>query len=136
MRRRDYIPLKTRLAATLCEMLTDDGTGKLVKIIPYDDAVLMTEDQVISLFQFDHAILHAHEGTDVFWNLTPRLIRAHRRKTAKVDLPEIAHIKRVQEAEAAFRASLLAKDRGEPRPKSRWPKRAFPKNRKMGRRGP
>jgi len=62
-------------------------------------------------------------------NLVPRLIRAHRRKTAKRDLPEVAKIRRVTAAEAEFEARLLAKDRGEPRRESRWPKRSFAKRR-------
>jgi hypothetical protein len=53
----------------------------------------------------------------------PRLIRAQRCKTAKRGLPEVAKIRRVTAAEAEFRARLLAKDLGEPRRKSRWPKR-------------
>jgi hypothetical protein len=54
----------------------------------------------------------------------PRLIRAHRRKTAKRDLPEVAKIRQVT-AEAEFRTRLLAKDLGEPRRKSHWPKRSL-----------
>jgi hypothetical protein len=59
----------------------------------------------------------------------PRLVHAHRRKTAKRDLPEVAKIRRVTAAEAELRARLLAKDLGEPRRKSRWPKRSFAKRR-------
>ncbi|WP_035677659.1 hypothetical protein [Bradyrhizobium liaoningense] len=129
MRRRDYIPLKTRLAATLCEILTDDGTGKLVKVIPHEDAVKMTEDQVLSLFHFDHAIYHAQGGADAFWNLTPTLIPEHREKTRKRDIPQIAKTRRIEQREAEFRARLLAKHRGEPRPPNRWPKSSFQKRR-------
>jgi hypothetical protein len=88
----------------------------------------MTSAQIISLFEFDHYPIRAEAGGPALpWNLVPRLIRAHRRKTAKIDIPEIAHIGRVQEAEAKFRARLLAKDKGEPAPRSRWPKRTFRK---------
>ncbi|UEM11907.1 hypothetical protein J4G43_046950 [Bradyrhizobium barranii subsp. barranii] len=123
MRRRAHISFKTKLAATLCEMLTDDGTGKLVKIIPHEDAVKMTEDQVLSLFRFDHGLYHAQGGSDEFWNLTPMLIEAHNVKTRQRDIPQIAKTHRIEKAEEEFRTRLLAKDRGEPRPPSRWPKR-------------
>jgi hypothetical protein len=125
MRRRAHISFKTKLAATLCEMLTDDGTGKLVKIIPHEDAVKMTEDQVLSLFRFDHGLYHAQGGPDEFWNLTPMLIREHQVKTSKRDIPLMAKTRRIEKAQEEFRARLLAKDRGEPRPPSRWPKRKF-----------
>lgn len=127
MRRRAHISFKTKLAATLCEMLTDDGTGKLVKIIPHEDAVKMTEDQVLSLFRFDHGLYHAQDGSDEFWNLTPMLIEAHNVKTRRRDIPQIAKTRRIEKAQEEFRARLLAKDRGEPRPPSRWPKRKMRK---------
>jgi hypothetical protein len=127
MRRRAHISFKTKLAATLCEMLTDDGTGKLVKIIPHEDAVKMTEDQVLSLFRFDHWLYHAQDGSDEFWNLTPMLIEAHNVKTRQRDIPQIAKTRRIEKAQEEFRARLLAKDRGEPRPPTRWPKRKMRK---------
>ncbi len=125
MRRRGHISFKTKLAATLCEMLTDDGTGKLVKIIPHEDAVKMTEDQVLSLFRFDHGLYHAQDGSDEFWNLTPMLIEAHNVKTRQRDNPQMAKTRRIEKAQEEFRARLLSKERGEPRPPSRWPKRKF-----------
>ena len=54
--------------------------------IPYDDAKLMTEDQIISLYQLDHK----------YWNLTPMLIKEHREKT-KRDVKVIAKGKRLRE---------------------------------------
>jgi len=82
----------------------------------------------LSLFQWNHYRMRAEaDGPTLPWNLVPRLIRAHRRKTAKRDLPEVAKIRRVTSAEAEFGARLLAKDRGEPRRESRWPKQSFAK---------
>jgi len=46
--------------------------------IPVEHAKLMSAEQVVSLFQFDHTILHAHGGADEHWNLTPMLIAPHR----------------------------------------------------------
>lgn len=81
----------------------------------------MTAHQIISLFQFDHCpIRHEAGGPDEPWNLEPRLIVPHRVKTATIDAPEIAKIKRVTKDQEQFRAMLLLKDRGEAKPKSRW----------------
>jgi len=85
--KRKHITLKTKLAATL-RRLGD---------IPYRDAKLMTEDQIISLYQFDHNILHEtkHPDRDKWWNLEPLLIRAHRKKT-KRDAHVIAKGRRIR----------------------------------------
>lgn len=129
---RSPIRLRVKCAAALLAIRDEKGEP----LIPWEDSKLMTSEQIISLFHFDHYPIRAEAGGPALpWNLVPRLIRAHRRKTARIDVPEIAHIRRVQAAEEEFRARLFAKDQGEPRPKSRWPKRAFPKNRKLGRRG-
>lgn len=98
--------LTIKLAATLL-MLTDaDGAP----LIPHEHAKLMSAEQIISLFQFDHyPIRHEAGGPAEPWNLTPRLIALHRVKTATVDIPEVAKIKRVVPAEQEFRARLLAK---------------------------
>lgn len=71
--KRKHISLKTKLAAAL----------KWIGEIPHDDAKQMTEDQIISLFHWDHNQLFIHGGPDKFWNLTPILILSHRKKTAK-----------------------------------------------------
>jgi hypothetical protein len=42
-------------------------------------------------------------------------------------IPQIAKTRRIGKAQEEFRARLLAKDRGEPRPPSRWPKRKMRK---------
>lgn len=57
----------------------------------------------LSLFQWNHYRMRAEaDGPTLPWNLVPRLIRAHRRKAAKRDLPEVAKIRRVTAAEAEF----------------------------------
>jgi hypothetical protein len=123
---RRHINLRTKLAAALLQIRGRDGEP----LIPWEDAKAMSDDQIISLFEFDHYPYRAEGGgPDEPWNLEPRLIRAHRIKTAKKDAPEIAKIKRVLAAEDDFRRRLLAKAKGEPRPPSRWPKR------KLGQKG-
>ncbi|KRQ99236.1 hypothetical protein [Bradyrhizobium valentinum] len=112
--------LRIKCAAALLALTDDDGE----RLIPHEHAKLMSADQIISLFQFDHYPIRVEAGGPTEpWNLDPRLILEHRIKTAKKDMPEIAKIRHVTDAEAEFRARLLAKDRGERRPKGRWPSR-------------
>lgn len=87
MSKRKHISWKTKYASALLAL------GH----IPYDDAKLMSEDQIISLYHVDHNILHEteHEDRDKFWNLTPMLIPAHREKT-KADVSIIAKSRRIR----------------------------------------
>ena len=72
-RARAHIGFKTKLCATLCQMLRPDEAGRLVPVIPYAEAKVLTEDQVLARFHFDHdPIPHAEGGPDAHWNLTPR----------------------------------------------------------------
>jgi hypothetical protein len=82
---------KIRDRTKLCSALLALGR------IPYPDAKLMTEDQFLSLWHFDHNILHEaqHPDGDKYWNLTPMLIRAHREKT-KLDAKIIAKSRRIR----------------------------------------
>ena len=87
MSRRKHPSLETKLAAMTV----------LFFQIPYLDAKKMTKQQVNSLVQWDHNILHEteHPDRDKYWNLTPRLIREHREKT-KQDLKVIAKGRRIR----------------------------------------
>ena len=84
---RKHISDKTRLAATLL------ARGE----VPYTDAKKMSEDQLISLYHWDHNILHesGHADRDKFWNLAPMLIKAHREKT-RADAKIIAKSRRIR----------------------------------------
>lgn len=118
---KQHIPLKAKLASALLQMVRPNDKGEFERIIPHEDAKQMTDEQVISLFQFDHdPIREADGGQTIGWNLTPRLIVAHRIKTAKKDIPEMAKAKRIRDDQEAFQRRLLARDRGEERPRSRW----------------
>lgn len=88
MSKRKHISWKTKCAAALLEAWED---------FPYDEAKRLTEDQFLSLFHFDHNILHEteHEDRDQFWNLRPMFIKAHREKT-KQDAKVIAKSKRIR----------------------------------------
>jgi len=67
--------------------------------VRYEDAKLMTQDQIISLYQFDHGILHAIDPINEFWNLTPMLVKDHREKSRR-DTSIIAKVKRLRQAPA------------------------------------
>ena len=102
---RKYISWKTKTAAALAEL------GNARYGIPYTDVKRMTEDQFLSLWEWDHNIFHS--GTrllappkglglkftpldpDVFWNLTPMPIKPHLAKT-KRDLRIIAKGRRIR----------------------------------------
>jgi len=62
----------------------------------------MTAEQICSLFQWHHVTYHAwllEAGNEKMLNhpsiLTPMYISAHRERTAKVDIPQIAKTKRI-----------------------------------------
>jgi hypothetical protein len=110
---RKHISLKTKLASALL----------MLKDIPYEESKGMSAEQIISLYQFDHGILHATEPIDEPWNLTPRLIHEHRQKSKK-DTAIVAKSRRIEKKWSEFTAKLHSK----PAPKSkkyRWPKRKF-----------
>ncbi len=116
--------LKIKLASALLEIKRyDEHEAAFIPVISYEESKSMTADQIISRFHFDHCIAHAHGGADEPWNLTPRPIEEHRKKTAQTDTPRIAKGKRINKSNLAFEERLAAKNRGEERTPSRWPKR-------------
>lgn len=127
MSKRAYISWKTKYAAALLAL------GD----VPYIDAKEMSEDQIISLYQVDHGILHAIEPINLFWNLTPKLIAPHRIKSAG-DKTIVSKSDRLMKAAMLHRANLEAKAMGRPideqprsmrkmasRPFSKKPHRSF-----------
>lgn len=118
--KRKHISYKTKLAAALRELLR----------IPYGHAVLLSEDQILSLVQWHHIRYHADSQIDEHWNLEPLTIKVHREMTALVDIPQIAKTKRISAAHEEFRRKLLTPRDERPIMKSRWGSRPFPKRRK------
>lgn len=126
MSKRGHISMATKCASALLQ-LRDPATGEVS--IPYEHAKLMTSHQIISLFQFDHGILHAFEPIDEAWNLTPRLIVAHREKS-KRDKAITSKAARIDKANAAHATALAKIEPAAPRsvrPKRPIPSRPFPK---------
>jgi len=97
--------------------------------IEYEHAKLMTAAQIISLYHFDHYPIRRESGGPTApWNLVPRLIAAHRDKTARVDHPEIAKGRDVRASEAQHRAAMASKEPGQKRPRrGAIPSRPFQK---------
>ena len=102
MAKREHISLKTKLASALL----------MLGYVPYSDAKQMTADQVISLFHWDHNILHGIEVNNEFWNLTPKLIREHREKS-KRDTAIVAKSKRLVRKEAVHAANMSTDSGGD-----------------------
>lgn len=101
MVRKASISLSVKLAAALLQMKrpTADGQG-WERVIPHEEAKTLTAKQIISRFQFDHyPIREVDGGPTEPWNLDPLLTLEHRKKTAKIDLPQIAKGKRIRKAE-------------------------------------
>lgn len=133
MTKRKHISLETKLAAALIQMKRVDENGELVPIISHDEAKRLTSREICAMFDFDHCVVpHAEGGVDEAWNLAPVPRELHRAKTAKEDIPRIARNKRITKSQEEFRRRLLAKDAGDPKPRSKWPSRPFPKRTKRG----
>lgn len=125
--RRHHLSLTTKLASALLHMVRQDEDGKFVPVIPHTEAKTMTADEIVARFDFDHVVFHAIGGDIRPSNLTPRLRAEHRDKTAKVDIPAIAKVKRLSKSEEEFRARITARDRGEPKPTGKIPSRPWSK---------
>lgn len=119
---RSYIPLKTKLASALCQMLRPNEDGKFERIVSYEDSKKLSEDQILSLFHWHHNILHAHNGLDSHWNIEPVPILEHRRDTAKRDIPAVAKVRRLTPKQEEFRRKVLEKPCGQKRVR-KWGKR-------------
>lgn len=131
MRKRGHISMREEYAALIGAFLG----------IPYDHRKEMTFYHLRSLLHFDHdPIPHAHGGPDKHFNLTPLPIMAHRKKTAEVDVPQLAKTKRIEKNEAIHQAAMaskagryqeaaqiLATAPKPPIPKRKIPSRPFPK---------
>lgn len=101
IRREDY------LAAALACLLPQKRRDEL-------RAAKVPAQEVIRLFSPDHVVLHAHDGSDAWWNLHPRLRPEHKEKSRR-DTAIAAKIKRI----ASFMAVVEALDRQMACPKPR-----------------
>lgn len=113
------------------EQMYAAAVGQLLAL-PHDHVKEMTADQVISLTHVDHCPIRECDGGPFeHWNLDILPIVGHRRKTAKIDVPQIRKADRLSTAQEDFRKRILARDPGESAPRrSRIPSRPFPKRAK------
>lgn len=91
MTARAHINLKTKLASALL----------IVGGIPHDHAKILSEDQILSLFQWHHYPIPKSppsNGPDVHWNLQPEFIKTHRDYEAKIGRPRMAKADRLRAA--------------------------------------
>lgn len=121
--KRKHVPLTTKLAACLAELQYLRGDP-----IPWKQLKVMTAHQLVSLYQWDHSVYAAWDGGEHYTNITPRLILAHREKTAKRDVPAIAKTKRIARKELQridVRGDRSDGHSSRPKLKKKWPKRSF-----------
>lgn len=105
-----HIPAKEKLAAALLESMRPDEHGNWVRVISHAEAQMMTADQIISLFQFHHDPIAEEDGGPAeAWNLTPTLIKAHRKISGK-QRTQSAKDRRIAEANARH-AERMAENR-------------------------
>jgi len=111
---RRYIPIKTKLAAAICELIQ----------LPHFIAQAMTEEEVLALVEWDHwPARYANGGESKHWNVRPLLVHDHAIKT-KADARDAAHERKVIRAVDAHKQAMLLKGtRKKPVKQSRWPKR-------------
>jgi hypothetical protein len=123
--------LSEKLAAALLTMLRPDENGILVRIISHAEAKRLTTKQIISRFRFDHhpvrmvdrEALSAAGIPDINHpsNLDPRVTADHDKKTAEIDLPQIAKQRRL------VRAARIRAGEEPPRFKHKLRSRGFDK---------
>lgn len=101
--------LSERYASVVLMLKWGDGRP----VVERERAKGMTAAEIIDAFegqvQFDHGVHVAIDGSNHPTNLTPMLTAAHREKTNKVDIPQIAKTKRITKQQDEFRQRLLAK---------------------------
>lgn len=129
-RKRGHISFKTKLVAALCQMRYEvDGRWEL--ILTNADAQALSEEQILSLFHWDHTVTpHAEDGPDEHWNLAPELIAPHRKKTREVDVPGIAKRKSVRTGHEEFTRTMATPRDQRPKKQSQWGSRPFQKREK------
>ncbi len=89
-RKRGHISLKTKLAAALSMLMHQEDRD-------YWRRAKAPAAIILALFDFDHVVLHAHDGDDEWHNLTPMRREPHREKSHR-DTSIVAKTKRLRQA--------------------------------------
>lgn len=111
-RKRAYISLPEKLAATLACLLPQEQRDDLrSRQVP--------AKEVISLFHFDHIALHSFGGADLWFNLDPKSVAAHKEKS-KRDTSIAFKAKRIDKKWAGF-SGLAPKPKISIKKTRKWP---------------
>src|SRR5258708_446450 len=86
-RKRAYIPKDEKIAAALAPLLPLHEQRSLRR-------AKGPASTVIKLFHFDHIVLHAHGGSDKWWNLDPMQVAPHKEKSRR-DTSIVAKVDRI-----------------------------------------
>lgn len=100
--------LAERLGSALLTICRPDETGKLIPVIHPDRAKTMSIAEIVSVFEFDHVVLHCFGGSNHPSNLVPRPKAEHREKSRR-DTSIAAKDKRLSPAHEAFQRRILVK---------------------------
>lgn len=126
--KRNYIPLRVKLAAALYEVQRLRWSIDPSREQPFAWRQRDSAAGVGSRFDWHHEVPHAEGGSDEWPNLTPRLREEHREQTRQ-DIARIAKNKRIRRRWQAHKEAMdwIAPIPGPPPLKRRWPSRPFPK---------
>lgn len=124
MSRRPHMPLSVKLASALHALGLDPTSTQF------------DHNPSLEMRPFDKETGKYTPDANDYRFIVPMSVAAHKKKTfgdhapLSGDVSIIAKLKRNVEAESEFRAKILAKTPGAPRPKkSKFPSRPFPKKR-------
>ncbi len=95
-RPRDYIPFPERLAAALSRLLPPEQEKELRER-------RVSAKAIIALFHNDHIVLHALDGSDLWWNLDPKIIAPHLEKSRR-DTSIVAKVRRIEKEPEKWRS--------------------------------
>lgn len=119
-RKRGYVRMEDKLAAALACLLLQEQRDELRRgKVPAAD--------ILALFEWDHIVLHAHDGSDLWWNLDPKLVAVHREKSRR-DTAIVAKVRRLRANAVELPIAGFPEQEMPLRDtrKYKWPKRKIP----------
>ena len=108
-----HIPMIEKLGSALADKLPREVRDQL-------RGERVPARQIVSMFTPDHLKLHAWGGEDIWFNLDMRLRGPELKAKDATDTSRAAKADRIDRNNEDARRRLLARQRGEPKPRSRW----------------